>query len=136
MHELPVVESILDIVTSTARQSGARRVTSIEIVIGELSSFVDDSIQFYFDILSQQTPAEGARLHFRRVPGTAQCWECGGQFEVHVPLMPLCPACGSARLQVWGGDACSVESIEIETEAGPEAGPEAETRPENAREQK
>ena len=49
MHELPVAQSILDIAIRNGTQANARRVTDIFLVIGELSSLVDESIQFYWD---------------------------------------------------------------------------------------
>ena len=116
MHELPVTQGILSVVLETARENGAGRIMAIDLVIGELSSIVDDSIQFYFDILSRDTLAEGAKLNFRREPGTATCRDCGHQFQTGVPLMPLCPACNSARLQVTGGKEFFIESIEVDDE--------------------
>ena len=68
MHELPITESILKIATGAA---GGRPITVINLRIGELASIVDDSVQFYFDILSKGTLAEGATLHFDRQPSTA-----------------------------------------------------------------
>ena len=93
------------------------RITDITLVIGDLTSIVDDSVQFYFDLLSQDTLAAGARLHFRRQSANATCWECGHQFAVTPPLAIACERCGSPRLQVSGGREFHVESIEIEESA-------------------
>ena len=116
MHELAVTKGILNVALDATRQNGGKMITVIDLVVGELSSIVDDSVQFYFDILSQNTLAEGAALHFRRVPATAQCRACGYQGEASVPLTPLCPVCGSVRLQVSGGREFYVESIEVNNE--------------------
>lgn len=114
MHELPVTQGILQVALDSAQQHGAQSITDIRLVIGAMSSIVDDSVQFYFDILSRETPAAGARLHFRRNPAIATCWSCRHQFEVTPPLAAECPVCGSAQLQVAGGRDFYVESIEIE----------------------
>ena len=62
MHELPITKGILSIALETSQNHGSRRVTAIDIVIGQLSSIVDDSIQFYFDALSEGTLTEDAQL--------------------------------------------------------------------------
>lgn len=114
MHELPVTQGILQVALDTAQQNQAQSITDIHLVIGTMSSIADDSVQFYFDFLSRETLAAGARLHFRRSPATATCWQCRHQFEVALPLAAECPVCGSAQLRVAGGREFYVESIEIE----------------------
>ena len=114
MHELPVTQSVLSIAVDTANQNGGGRVTAINLVIGDMASIVDDSVQFYFDFLSKDTPAEGAVLNFRREPATAACLDCQHQTHVKPPLMPLCPQCGSAKLLVTGGKEFFIESIEVD----------------------
>ena len=61
MHELAVTESILNIAVQHASQAGAVRVTDLNLVIGQLSSIFDDSVQFYWDMISEGTICAGRR---------------------------------------------------------------------------
>jgi hydrogenase nickel incorporation protein HypA/HybF len=113
MHELPITQSILDIALRHAEQAGAKRIVSINLVIGQLSSTVDDSVQFYWDMISEGTIAEGAKLHFERVPTEMRCYDCGQTFEPEDTTFE-CPACHSIRVQVSQGQELRVESIDVE----------------------
>jgi hydrogenase nickel incorporation protein HypA/HybF len=115
MHELPITEGILKIATEAA---GGRRITRIHLVVGDLSSIVDDSVQFYFDMLSKGTLAEGAALDFQRLPATVRCGDCDRSYEVRAPLLPVCAHCGSVKLQVTGGRELRVDSIEVSDHGG------------------
>jgi hydrogenase nickel incorporation protein HypA/HybF len=127
LHELPATEGILATALETARGAGAERILAIDVVVGELSSIVDDSIQFYFDILSRDTPAAGARLHFRREPGRAECPVCRYVYAVKPPLDPFCPECGDGLVCVTGGQEFYIESIEVDDEGtGSQPDPEGE----------
>lgn len=114
MHELPATRGILAVALDTAREVSAERVTSIDIHIGEMTSIVDDSVQFYFDILSKDTVAAGAKLNFKREAGTGTCTNCGQTFAVKPPLDPECPFCRSYSVRVSGGNRFFVESIEVD----------------------
>lgn len=117
MHELSVTESILNICVSHAQKAGADRVTDVHIVIGKLSSIVDDSVQFYWDILCQNTLCQGSVLHFQRMPARLKCSDCGLEYEIERELLP-CPACQSYNIKVLSGDQFWVDSIEIEQNQG------------------
>src|SRR5512136_2177933 len=99
MHELSVTESILEIAVRHAQQANAKRVTNLYLVIGQLASIVDDSVQFYWDIISKDTVAEGATLHFKRLPAKLVCLDCSEQFSPGNNGFG-CPNCLSERVKV------------------------------------
>jgi hydrogenase nickel incorporation protein HypA/HybF len=113
MHELAVTQSVLDIALRHARKAGAGRITDLYLVIGQLSSIVDDSVAFYWDIISRDTIAEGARLHFQRVPAEMVCLECSREYTLDGDALP-CPNCGSTRVKVTAGEDFRLEAIEVE----------------------
>jgi hydrogenase nickel incorporation protein HypA/HybF len=114
MHELAATRGMLAIALEVAREAGGARVTAIDLVVGDLTSFVDDSVQFYFDALSRGTPADGAELRFRREPAEGRCLDCGLVFPVTPPLARTCPACASLALRVSGGKDFYVSSVEVD----------------------
>jgi hydrogenase nickel incorporation protein HypA/HybF len=113
MHELAITEEILRIAIEHAEEAQARRITDIHLVIGELSSVVDDSVQFYFDFASPGTLAEGAKLHFERIPARLCCRECGTEFEP-AGTDWRCTQCGTAGGDVVTGREFYMDSIEVE----------------------
>jgi len=113
MHEMAVTQSILDIAIKHAQQAGAARITRINLVIGEMSGVVDDSVQFYFDFLSKETIAEEATLVFDRRPAVYRCRECQATFHPE-GLTWECPVCDALSFEVVSGREFRIESIEVE----------------------
>ncbi|HXG24320.1 MAG TPA: hydrogenase maturation nickel metallochaperone HypA [Chthonomonadales bacterium] len=113
MHELSVTEALLDIALKHAEKANARRITDLHIVIGDLASMVDDSIQFYWEVIAKGTIAEQARLHFRRVPAELQCNACGERYHPSDTEL-VCPRCGGAGARIIAGEELALESIDVE----------------------
>jgi hydrogenase nickel incorporation protein HypA/HybF len=113
VHELGITQSILDIAAKHAAKANATRVTDIYIKIGRLSSFIDDSIQFYWDILSQDSICQQAKIHFERIPAKLVCLDCANSYTLDGELEP-CPKCKSIRVKVTSGGEFMVDSIEVE----------------------
>ncbi len=113
MHELSVTESILQLALEHAQKAQASKVTLINLVIGRLSSIVDDSVQFYWDTISEGTLCEGARLNFTRTPASLKCQDCQTEYSIEERLYP-CPNCGSYNTRIIRGEEFFLESIEIE----------------------
>ena len=125
MHELPVVQSLLELTLDHAARRNARRVLALNLVIGQLSSIVDDSVQFYWDILTQDTIAAGARLNFQRIPARFHCRDCGTEFALDESSL-ICPQCSGFHVDLIQGDEFRLESIDIEESSQPEKLPENE----------
>lgn len=114
MHELSITQNILDIALRHAVKADATRITRLHLVIGDFSSVVDDSVQFYWDVISRGTIAEGAELRFERVPATLRCLTCEMRFSPDGRDF-ACPECGSLQVLVVDGDQFYLDSIEVET---------------------
>ncbi|MGC8970784.1 MAG: hydrogenase maturation nickel metallochaperone HypA [bacterium] len=111
MHELAVTEEVIKTVTEVSK---GKKVKTIELVIGDLSSFIDESIQFYFELLTRSTPLEGTKLLFRRIPVKLRCYNCQKEFIPDETY--LCPYCKKIGGDVIEGREFYIESIEVEDE--------------------
>jgi hydrogenase nickel incorporation protein HypA/HybF len=113
MHEYAVTKSIVDIVVNEAQKAGASRISSIRLVIGDLSTIIDDSVRLYFGLIAAGTIAAGAELSFRRVKAEFYCKQCRRNFEKPAHGFD-CPECGSLGFPTETGKEFYVESIEVE----------------------
>jgi len=113
MHELSVTESLLKIAVHHAEGANAQRVTDLHIVIGDLASMVDDSIQFYWEIIANGTIAEQATLYFRRLPAELQCNTCAEKYHPTDKEL-ICPTCGGIGARIITGEEFFLESIDVE----------------------
>jgi len=113
MHELSITQEILNIALEKAKEAEANRICQINLVIGEISSVVDDCVQYYFDFISRDTIANGAKLNFRRIPLQVKCRICGNEFSPSEEPWK-CTVCQQWDAEIIGGNEFYMESIEVE----------------------
>jgi hydrogenase nickel incorporation protein HypA/HybF len=113
MHELPVTQSLLELALEHAEKAGAVRILRLNITIGNLASIVDDSVQFYWDIISKETIAEGAELVFQRIATEIKCLDCNRSY-LPVDGISACPKCSGYHVKVIAGQEFYLDSIEVE----------------------
>ncbi len=113
MHELGITESIINIVLDKAKTAQTSNIAQVNLVVGELSGFAPDCIQFYFDILSKDTIAQDAKLIFTPAPTELLCRNCSTAFHLQDTLWS-CPECHSQSVEIIGGRELYVESMEVE----------------------
>lgn len=114
MHELSVTQNLLDLALQHGKSSNASQITDLYLVLGEFASIVDDSVQFYWDFMAEGTIAEGAQLHFTRIPARLRCLDCQIEYEPG-NNDPGCPECNGAHVQIINGREFFLESINIQT---------------------
>lgn len=110
MHEMSITQGIIELCLDHA---GGRRVNSLDVEIGELSSVVPEAIEFCFEACSRETLLEGAQLHIIRIPGRGQCLDCG-QETILTELYGSCQHCGGCRVTIVTGEELRVREIEVD----------------------
>ena len=113
MHELVIVEGILDTVIPEVRKYNVEKILSIRLKIGELSGVVPGCIHEYFGIAAKGTIAEGAKIIIETAPIRIRCRDCGFEGEISKGTY-ACPRCGSPGFRIISGREYFVESVEAE----------------------
>lgn len=115
MHEYPVTLRIIEIAEETARKKNAARVRRIDLVVGEDSGFIGESIQMYFDAAAEGTLCQGARLTVEGVKPRLRCHSCGRLFTRRL-FSFTCPFCGGEGGPTEIGKEFYIKSMELETD--------------------
>ncbi|MDD5338537.1 MAG: hydrogenase maturation nickel metallochaperone HypA [Dehalococcoidales bacterium] len=113
MHEASITESMLALAVEKAKEAKARKIAGINLVVGELSGVVPDCVQFYFDVISKNTLAEGAKLNFETKPIQIRCRRCNIVFAPSDHKW-VCPECNETSVEITSGQECYMESLEVE----------------------
>jgi hydrogenase nickel incorporation protein HypA/HybF len=102
MHELSLVQSVLDIVDDYAARHGFRHVKTLRLSCGRFSCIDPRSFQFAFDVQAVGTKAEGATLSFDIRPARLTCLTCDQDMEVEV-FTATCPRCQGPEVLLTEG---------------------------------
>lgn len=113
MHEMAIAQGILDIVLKTAEENDATKVSSIKLLIGELTQVEPESLKFGFAALSMGSIAQGATVEITNVPLVGKCNSCGEQNSIKNYCF-LCSNCNSTNITVISGRELAVDYLEVE----------------------
>ncbi len=113
MHEMSLAEGVLQLVEETAKREGARRVKTVVLEIGRLSSVEPESLRFCFEAVTRDSVAAGAELSIIEVAGSGWCMSCAETVAL-AEVFGECPQCGGFQVQATGGTEMRVKEIEIE----------------------
>ena len=111
MHEISIVENIVEIITAEIPKHGITKVESIKLVIGEMQQVVPDTLLFAFDVLSKDTPLEGAKLIIESLPIRGCCKSCLQDFIME-DWGGKCISCGEKDIEIISGKELDIVGLE------------------------
>jgi len=124
MHEFSIVSSLMMIIEEEAAKHGATKVTKVVLGVGKLSGVEPDLLQIAFDTFKEKTICEDAELVIEIEDVKILCEECGAESTMGERLSRKCPACGSLKTRIVGGQDLYLKSLEMETDDDREKLPE------------
>ncbi len=124
MHEYSAACSIVDAALQAAKNHSIKKITKVNVEVGEFTFLIPEQLEFNFEIASQKTMLEGAKLNITLIPGQIRCIDCGfegdARGEEDLPpqvamFAPMkCPNCGSSATTITGGKDFVISNIEVE----------------------
>jgi len=116
MHEYSLTQSIIETVerhaAAAAENGESFTVRKINLVIGESSGIMGESIRLYFDIIAKGSNCENAVLEIESVKSMLRCKVCGALFE-RKPFSFECE-CGGEGAPTEIGREFYIKNIEVE----------------------
>ena len=113
MHEVSIMESILETVLTHPEVQSAKKVTALSVSLGSLSSIVEESLRFAFNSMTVDTKAEGAVLHVDHVETVCKCRQCGSSFTP-ADQGYICPECDAQDVDIVHGREIQITSVEVD----------------------
>jgi len=112
MHEVSIMEEAVRMALEAAGAAGASRVLSLRLRVGKLSGVVPEALEFAFDVVCRDTPAEGASLVIEAVSGACWCGACQKEFACD-DFFSECPNCHSVSGELRRGREMEIAAVEM-----------------------
>lgn len=112
MHEISLLESVLEIVETQARQQNFTQVKKISLEIGALSCVAAEALRFGFDVVMKGTLAENAELTIIEIAGQGKCSRCAQLLELET-LHDPCSHCGAFGVQIMQGEQMRIKELRV-----------------------
>lgn len=116
MHELSLIQNVMQSVEQSAKENGIKRVTKIKLIVGKMTAALPDALEFGFAVLSKGTIFEGAALVIEEKEIVVSCRACGGSFSPGEIISFVCPHCGSRSTEIVAGKELSIAYFEGDEE--------------------
>ena len=110
---MSIAIQILDTALAAAADSGAGRVTEVEIEAGAMKLIVPEALEFAWSVVIEGTLAAGARLTVTEAAVEARCRDCGREYRPSLGDF-LCPGCGKADVEITSGDGIILKTVTCE----------------------
>ena len=112
MHELGLMQNIVDTVQDYARKNNVSKVVKVMLEVGQVSGVVPESLEFCFEVCTKQTVLEGATLEIERIAAVGKCKTCGEGFDLLTHSFS-CPKCGGTDWEMISGRELIIKGMEV-----------------------
>lgn len=102
MHEMSLMQGVVDLLRKSALENNIKKITRVLLVVGEMTMAVPDALQFAFETFKDEELFRSAVLEIRMEPVRGECKDCHCQFDIK-DFVFLCPSCSGPNVRVASG---------------------------------
>lgn len=110
MHELGVVFEIIKTVENFAKINQLKKIDTLVLQIGELSSMIPRYIEACYPAAVEGTVLQDTKLEIEVLPGNGICKKCNKVFNL-IENSNKCPKCGSKHWELLCGKEFMIKEI-------------------------
>lgn len=112
MHEASLAENLISLLREELQgREGVSEVDVVRVRIGEMSCVNEESFQFAFRMVTEETEFVETELEIEKEPVKIKCEKCGAENTIE-PGRLCCPECDSRHTKVKAGDDFYLISME------------------------
>jgi hydrogenase nickel incorporation protein HypA/HybF len=113
MHEMSIIESLVEAVRQETQSHRDARVLSVRVRVGALRLVVPEVMESCYAAATLGTPLAGSRLELEQIPAKARCPQCRHEFAVEEQWFE-CPKCQAVGGELLSGQELDLVNIELE----------------------
>ncbi len=112
MHEIGLMQETINMALDHAKNQNAHKIHSLKMRVGDLSGVIPEALQFAFDVMINDTIAQGAKLYIETIPVTCYCLNCQTNFQPD-DIIYQCPHCDNLSTKILTGKELELTSLEV-----------------------
>ena len=115
MHEVSIVEGLIDLVDKQKEKHGFSVVREIHIVCGIYNCTSEENLQFCLKTVAKGTYLEQALIKVHRLPERWECLACRIKFpRENKEVEPSCPQCGASTVVPLLNSELLLDKLEVD----------------------
>lgn len=114
MHELSLIESLLDQLHYMKKEHGLEKITVVHLGVGEISGVDLSFFRSTYDLYIPQTEWSHLSVNLTLIPWRVRCRGCGWEQKVE-DWNKVCGRCGSEDTETIEGQEFLIQRIEGES---------------------
>lgn len=113
MHEVSIAMSLVEELTERAEAEHVDKITTVHVRIGTFAGVVKEALLFAWDLTTEGTVAEGARLLIEDVPLVVFCPDCDMPKTIEGYPILVCPTCNTPTPTIVRGRELQLIAMEV-----------------------